>query len=48
MITSSAARVLSALNLLNTDEGINYYHAIEALITDYFNEGRSNDESRLQ
>ena len=47
---SSADRVLSALNLL-TGEGANHYpdgddtNAIEALISDYFNEGPSDDES---
>ena len=47
---SSAERVLSALNFL-TGEGVNHYpddcdgSAIEALITDYFNEGHSDDES---
>ena len=47
---SSTARVLSALNFL-TGEGVNYFpegcdgSAIEALITDYFNEGQSDDES---
>ena len=47
---SSAERVLSALNFL-TGEGVNHYpdgcdgSAIEALITDYFNEGHSEDES---
>jgi len=45
----STARVLSALNFL-TGEGVNYYHegcdgsAIEALITDYFNESPSDDD----
>ena len=47
---SSAERVLSALSFL-TGEGVNHYpdgcdsSAIEALITDYFNEGPSDDES---
>jgi len=42
-------RVLSALNFL-TGEGVNYYphdcdsSAVEALITDYFNDGPSDDE----
>ena len=46
----SAERVISALNFL-TSEGVNHCpdgcHAsdIEALITDYFNEGPSDDES---
>ena len=45
---SSTERVLSALNFL-TGEGVNYYpdgcdgSAIEALITDYFNEGPDDD-----
>lgn len=43
-------RVLSALNFL-TGEGVNYYpdgcdgRAIEALISDYFHDGPSDDES---
>jgi len=47
---SSTARVLSVLNFL-TGEGVNYFpegcdgSAIEALITDYFNEGQSDDKS---
>ena len=47
---SSSERVLSALNFL-TGKGVNYYpdgcnrSAMEALITDYFNEGPSDDES---
>ena len=47
---SSAERVLSALSFL-TGEGVNHYpdgcdaSDIEALITDYFNEGPSDDES---
>ena len=47
---ASADRVLSALNFL-TGEGASHYpddvdaDAIEALISDYFNEGPSDDES---
>ena len=47
---SSAERVLSALSFL-TGEGVNQYpdgcdsSATEAFITDYFNEGPSDDES---
>ena len=47
---SSAERVLSALIFL-TGEGVNHFpdgcdgSAIEALITDYFNEGQSDDDS---
>ena len=43
-------RVLSALNFL-TGEGVNYYpdgcdgSALEVLISDYFNDGPSDDES---
>ena len=42
-------RVLSALNFL-TGEGVNYYpnhcdsNEVEALITDYFNDGPSDDD----
>ena len=47
---SSAEQVLSALNFL-TGEGANHYpdgddaYNLEALISDYFNEGPSDDES---
>ena len=47
---ASADRVLSALNFL-TGEGASHYpddvdtNSIEALISDYFNEGPSDDES---
>ena len=47
---SSAERVLSALSFL-TGEGVNHYpdgcgsSAIEALITDYFNEGPSDESN---
>ena len=47
---SSAEWVLSALNFL-IGEGVNHYpdgcdgSVIKALITDYFNEGQSDDES---
>ena len=50
MQAMSTERVLSALNFL-IGEGVNHYpegcdaSTIEVLITDYFNEGLSNDES---
>ena len=47
---SSAERVLSALHFL-TGEGVNHFpdgcdgNTIEVHITDYFNEGQSDDDS---
>ena len=47
---SSAEKILSALSFL-TGKKVNHYpdgwdrSTIEALITDYFNEGHSDDES---